>query len=307
MPSWNELVNEIDKQPSEFLRTKLQEALQNISKKRDDRNVIFYASAFLQKPELQSQTSIMPEDINGFMTTIYQMDRSKGLVLLLHTPGGVTTAAETIVDYLHKMFDYIEVVIPTYAMSAGTMISLSSNLILMGKQSQLGPIDPQMPIAGRYVSAQSIVDQFEKAKEEISNNPTLANVWYPVLQTIGPALLQEAQNALDYSEKTVAEWLESRMLASEADKNHKAKEIARFFRDASIHLSHGSRINKDKAAEIGVKVESLEADQELQDYVLTAYHLMTIAFEKTPATKIIESNIDRRWVKNYIQDKIGLR
>jgi len=76
----------------------------------------------------------------------------------------------------YSQFSYIEVIVPTYAMSAGTMISLASNKIIMGRQSQLGPIDPQMPIGGRYVSAQSIVDQFEKAKEEISADPKVANV-----------------------------------------------------------------------------------------------------------------------------------
>ena len=59
------------------------------------------------------------------------MDWDKGLTLLLHTPGGVTNAAETIVEYLHTKFSYIEVIVPTYAMSAGTMISLSSNLIFI--------------------------------------------------------------------------------------------------------------------------------------------------------------------------------
>lgn len=51
-------------------------------------------------------------------------------------------------------------------MSAGTMISLSANKIIMGRQSQLGPIDPQMPLSGRFVSAQSIIDQFEEAKKK---------------------------------------------------------------------------------------------------------------------------------------------
>jgi ClpP class serine protease len=38
------------------------------------------------------------------MTVIHNMDRSKGLDLLLHTPGGDIAATESIVDYLRSMF-----------------------------------------------------------------------------------------------------------------------------------------------------------------------------------------------------------
>jgi len=184
-------------------------------------------------------------------------------------------------------------------MSAGTMISLASNKIIMGRQSQLGPIDSQMPIGGRFVSAQSIVDQFEKAKEEILADNKTAAVWFPILQSIGPALLQEAINTLIYGQKIVERWLAKRMFSNIKDSGKVAKKTAKFFRDASVHLSHGHRIDRDEARKYKVKIEDLEDNQELQEWVLTSYHLMTIAFEKSPATKFIESNHDRRWIKNW--------
>lgn len=75
MPSWNDLLNEFEKQPGEFLRLKLQESLNQISKLRGGRNVIFYTSAFLQKPEVPpALIQITHEDINGFMSTLYGME-----------------------------------------------------------------------------------------------------------------------------------------------------------------------------------------------------------------------------------------
>jgi len=53
-------------------------------------------------------------------------------------------AAQTIVDYLRSKFSTIEVLVPTYAMSAGTMIALGCDRVFMGRQSQLGPTDPQL-------------------------------------------------------------------------------------------------------------------------------------------------------------------
>jgi len=72
------------------------------------RNVITYYSGWLQKPHLANDPSvnvgINDADKNGFMSAIHGMDRSKGLDLILHTPGGEMAATESLVDYLRAMF-----------------------------------------------------------------------------------------------------------------------------------------------------------------------------------------------------------
>ena len=171
---------------------------------RYDRNVLYYASSFLQKPHIPGLfTSINMEDINGFMAGVHGHDFNKDLLLVLHTPGGMAEAAQTIVDYLRSKFSAIDVLIPTYAMSAGTMIALGCDRIMMGRQSQLGPTDPQLIVGNRPFSAHSIVEQFEEAKTQISANPVLAHAWAPVLRSFGPALLQEARKSISYGQTLV--------------------------------------------------------------------------------------------------------
>lgn len=308
MPSWNDILNEYESLDDEERARRLVadqvSALSDISRLRDGRQVLFYASAFLQKSQAPAPTvQITHEDINGFMATVYGMDFERGLTLLMHTPGGVTNAAEAIVGYLRSKFDDLEVVVPTYAMSAGTMISLAADRVIMGRQSQLGPIDPQMPHVGRFVSARAIVEQFEVARTDILSNNSAAHVWAPILQAVGPALLQEAQNALDYAESMVADWLSRYMFEAQGGRVAEllGLDVARHFNDASAHKSHGRRIDRDEARQQGVKVLDLEDDQELQESVLTAYHLMTIAFEKGPASKVIAADTSRLWVKNIAQ------
>jgi len=305
MPSWNELVEEVQKiadpnQGNAWLVAKQREWLQKLSAKRGGRNVLFYASGFLQKPQAAPIfLQIAPEDINGFMAGLHGMDYSKGLTIILHTPGGITNSTETIVEYLHSKFTDIEVVIPTYAMSAGTMISLASNRLIMGKQSQLGPIDPQMPIGGRTVSARAIVDQFEQAKKDILADPRTAALWASPLQSLGPALLMEARNALDYGETMVARWLAKRHFKGNPNAQKLATEVASYFNRSDVHKSHGRRINCDEAAAQNLEVIKLEDDQELQEIVLTNYHLVTLVFEKTPCVKFIMNQFGRCWVKNF--------
>ncbi len=232
------------------------------------------------------------------MSVMFGMKWEKGLTLILHTPGGITNAAETIGAYLWSKFDYIEVIVPTFAMSAGTMIALGTNRIVMGRQSQLGPIDPQLPVSGRFISARAAVDQFDRAKNEILSDVKTAHVWAPILQTLGPSLLQEAQNALAYGEEMVSKWLAQRMFAGQDNAVEKAAAVAKHFNDASTHKSHGRRIDRAEAAKYGLEVEQLENDQDLQEYVLTAYHLMSIVFDKGPATKLLATDSGRRWLKN---------
>jgi len=313
MPSWTDLVSKVETLDKDvvvnWLVDNLVKELNKISTLREGRNVIFYASAFLQKPTANQGTlSITSEDINGFMSVIHGMDFTKGLTILLHTPGGVTNATETIVSYLRSKFKDIEVIIPTYAMSAGTMISLSCDRIIMGRQSQLGPIDPQMNLNGRFVSALAIIDQFERAKQDILENSVQAHLWAPTLSTMGPALLQESQNAVEYSEQIVADWLESYVFKGIAGAKKKSEAVSAHFSRGSVDghkkKSHGRRIDRIEAKSQGLCVEDLEDSQDLQEYVLTAYHLLTILFDKSTVLKFIGSNHFKIWLKNStIQNK----
>jgi Serine dehydrogenase proteinase len=311
MPSWNELLDEFNalsvEARGQFLVDRMNGALNDISRLRGDRNVILHGSAFLQKPQAPAQSlQITHEDMNGYMSVMFGMDWSLGLTLVLHTPGGVTNAAESLVAYIQSKFGYVETVVPTLAMSAGTMMALSSKVVVMGRQSQLGPIDPQMPVAGRFVSARAVVEQFDRALVDIKADLTTAHAWAPLLQTMGPALLQEAQNALDYGESMVARWLTASMFAGLPDAEARGAAVARHFNDATTHKSHGRRIDRAEAHGHGVATEELEASQDLQEAVLTAYHVMTIMFEQSPAAKLLWSNHGRTWLKNWVSQQPGI-
>ncbi|OBK85271.1 hypothetical protein A5649_02695 [Mycolicibacter heraklionensis] len=305
MPAWDELLTKVNELGSDtsgaWMQEQLTSSLRQIGVLRGDRNVILYASAFLQKPDIPgTYLMITNEDLNGLMSVIYKMDCSKGVTLVLHTPGGVTVAAETMVSYIRSKFSDVEVIIPTFAMSAGTMLCLSADRIVMGRQSQLGPIDPQMSVGGgRSMSARAVTEQFERAKAEILQDVATAHVWAPIMQSHGPALLQEAQNALDYSERMVAHWLTTWMFRDFEDPDAAGKATAKHFNDATEHKSHGRRIDRDEARLQKLVVEDLEDNQALQEQVLTAYHLMTIVFTQTPAVKLIWSDAGRLWQKGW--------
>ncbi|MDZ4792301.1 MAG: ATP-dependent Clp protease proteolytic subunit [Hyphomicrobiales bacterium] len=169
MPNWNQVLTGVSRQV-ELGNKRGQSAFDSVRKKYlkrlnqyTKRNVIAYYSGFLSKPPIFG-LEIKDEDKNGFMMAIHQMDREKGLDLFLHTPGCSIAAAESLADYLRSMFgNDVRAIVPQIAMSAGTMIACSCRSIIMGKHSNLGPIDPQI----NGVPAQGVTNEIEKAYLEI--------------------------------------------------------------------------------------------------------------------------------------------
>jgi ClpP class serine protease len=307
MSSWAQLIDELgiikDPEKADWLKSKLDEALESISQLRSERNVILYASAFLQKPAAGFFTMMQPADINGFLASLHEIDCSKGLSLILHTPGGASGAVETIVEYLKNKFENFEVIIPTYALSAGTMVSLASSNLIMGKHSQLSPIDSQLGgiHPTRMVSARAIESQFKKATTDIMANSDMALVWAPILPSFGPALLQEAKNALDYGERLVEKWLKDGMFKDKENRDELAKKVAEYFNDKdSIHGFHGKRIGIQEVKELELTAEYLEDDSDLQDAVLTLYHLITIIFDNSPTVRMMANSNGKHWVQNMV-------
>jgi membrane-bound ClpP family serine protease len=132
------------------------------------------------------------------MTAVHQLDRSLGLDLILHTPGGRIAATQSIVNYLHKMFKGdMRAIIPQIAMSGGTMIACSCKKIMMGTHSNLGPIDPQL----RGLPAYGVLEEFKRATRDIKKSPAMIPVWQPILGKYYPTFISECQNAIKCCKK----------------------------------------------------------------------------------------------------------
>jgi hypothetical protein len=288
MPSWSQVLKEIENDQTQA-RTCLDVIRRKYLRKlhsHTGRNVIAYYSGWLQKGQKQGYW-IDDVDKNAFMTTIHSLDRSKGLDLLLHTPGGSVGATESIVDYLHLMFkNDMRVIVPQLAMSAGTMIACASKEIVMGKQSNLGPIDPQY----NGIPAEGVVEEFERAKQEVAKDPKTIPIWQLILSKYHPTFIGECRNAIQWSKEIVTGWLASGMFSREPDPNGKAKFAVEKLSDHEKKKSHDRHIHIDECREIGLKIFELETDDTLQDLVLTVHHAYMHTFGGSPAIKIVENH-----------------
>lgn len=284
MPSWSEIFNKFSNTKEEnkitFLVEEKKKYLDEISN-CTGRNVISYYSGWLQKPTA-SDVSINDKDMNAFMEAVYKLDKSKGVDLILHTPGGDIAATEKIINYLHSIFNNdIRAIVPQMAMSAGSMIAVSCREIMMGKQSCLGPFDPQ--IGG--VACQSVLKEFEKAKEDIKSNPHALGLWQVIFSKYNPTFLVTCEQAIELSND-----LADNILSKTISEKGKRKEIMKAFNNNGATKVHSRHISKEQCKAVGLNIIDMEEDQHLQDMILSLHHCYMIYLEQTIVTKIVENN-----------------
>ena len=287
MPNWSEILHEL--QQGQHLHDLVRRRYVAELSKLTGRNTIIYYSGWLQKGQLQGagcDFSINDADKNGFMTCIHGLDRRNGLDLLLHSPGGETAATESLVDYLRSMFETnIRAIIPQIAMSAATLIALACKEIVMGKQSSIGPIDPQF---GPF-PAHGVIEEFKRAAEEIEHNEARIALWGPIISQYYPTLIGECEKSIKWADELAKDWLCSGMFEGRKDAASRADKVVAELASHALTLSHSRHISLEKAKEIGLVVLPLEDHKALQDAVLSVHHACIHTLIGTAAFKMIEN------------------
>ena len=199
MPTWGEILRELNETPSEggvpdFDRVR-RKYLAQLNKLTGRPTIVYYSDWF--NPEAAENTTMTLADVQGFMETVKDLG-SGDLDLILHLPGGSAEAACRVVEYLREKFKgKIRAFVPIAAMSAGTMLALGCDEIVMGAHSQLGPTDPQIrQQAGgliRYVPTRAIIQQFDMARDQIGEDLSKLVTWTPILQQYGTSLIAECE------------------------------------------------------------------------------------------------------------------
>jgi ClpP class serine protease len=90
------------------------------------------------------------DDDESVLHAIRDTPRGRPIEIILHTPGGLVLAASQIAIALADHDGPVTAVVPHYAMSGGTLISMAADEIVMDSHAALGPVDPQL---GQYPAA----------------------------------------------------------------------------------------------------------------------------------------------------------
>lgn len=151
--------------------------------------------------------------------------------LLLETNGGLTDATEKICSLLRQTTADLRVIVPRRAKSNGTVIALCGSEIIMGYQSELGPIDPSF--AG--VPAEFIVNAPPGSFSAID--------------------YQFAEAARKQTRKLAKALLSTGMMKSFSDAE--IESAIESLATKNIYHSHGSSIDADEAQTLNLTVHKL--------------------------------------------------
>ena len=238
-------------------RYKRQELINDIQNKTG-RKLICYLGGL--------QAEISRDDALFLVDLLHNISPNEDLDFVLHTPGGDIDAAEKLITMVRNKVGtgVLRVVIPDFAKSAGTLIALGADFIVMSDSSELGPIDPQMVMADEngnriHIPILSYLGAYKEHSAALKRDPDDA-VAQMMLSKLDPTRVKHFETALRRARAIAENQLKKGMFRSEPG-NFTA--IASKLLDPERWLSHGQMISAADALDIGLAVETLPTDDEL--------------------------------------------
>jgi hypothetical protein len=193
------------------------------------------------------------DDTLGIVELLHNVQPGASIDLMLHTFGGDIDAAEKLISMLRAAVAStasLRVIVPDVAKSAGTLMALGANEIVMSDTSELGTIDPQLVLKdgkGNNIthSVLSYLDAFTVAAAELRRAPN-DPVFQLQIAAFDPTVLQTFET-VKLRARTLAENLLKRV-----GLNYTA--VADALMDTVRFPSHNQMIGYETAKEIGLNI-----------------------------------------------------
>jgi len=219
----------------------------------------------------------------------------KTLNLILCSPGG-DGVVEKFVSLCRSQCKKFRVLIPYEAKSAATLIALGADEIVMGPQSEIGPIDAQVEVAGngvrRLISAQSFIDARDgllKTYKEQSTKKEDATATLQMLATLDFPFIAECERLMDFGRDVAKKFLETYMFKRKRDKTAQADKVVTALTSVKLFQVHGRGIDGRKARELDLNVKMCGKDDPLWKKVWEYYTRADIACGKGRVAKMFET------------------
>lgn len=251
-----------------------------------NRPVVSFFTSFQQPVQIEDSDADMLEGL------LQKADLSNGLALMISSPGGSGLSAERIIKVCRSYSGTGEywAIVPGKAKSAATMLCFGASRILMGVNSELGPVDPQLTIEedGRtkWFSVYNVVwsyrDLFARAVAETGRlEPYLQQ-----LSNYDEREIKEYEAHLALSEDISVRALRSGMLQGKSE--DRIRDTIERFLNPKETKTHGRPIFRDEAESCGLTVQEVKPSDALWVLIYELY-LRTYQYVNTFAVKCIET------------------
>lgn len=147
-------------------------------------------------------TRVAPDIIRVFYQHLERIGQQARIDLFLYTRGGDVLTPWRLVNLIREYAPYFGVLVPFRAYSAGTLICLGADEIVMGHMGELGPIDPSVanafnpqdpnnPVARIPVSVEDVFSYLALAREKagLRSEAELVEVFRLLTERVHPLAL----------------------------------------------------------------------------------------------------------------------
>jgi ATP-dependent protease ClpP protease subunit len=191
-----------------------------------------------------------------------------GIDLYLTTPGGLPEVAARMLRSCRSRMNSLRVVVPSQAMSAGTLLAMGADEIVMGPATALGPVDPQMVMQGVGGTAvrrpaKHFIDAYERIVKDAQDAMMAGRPPQPFLQQLAaqdPSFIVECGRARDATKQLGARFLLAAMYSGRPAEEA-AAVVDRFIKHGD-EGTHGMPIWADEAKAMGLKVKVLDGNSD---------------------------------------------
>ncbi len=236
---------------------------------------------------------IEDSDVDMLAGALQTMDLSNGLILMISSLGGDGLAAERMINVCRsysKTGNY-EVIIPGKAKSAATLVCFGASKLYMGPTSELGPVDPQVPVRDgdwyRWLSAFHIVESYETLFEDAVVETGNLEPYLQQLQKYDAAIISSYKADIELSKDISIRALKTGMM-SECSESEIERNI-RVFLTPEGTKTHGRPIFRDQARDCRLVIEKIEADGVLWDNIYELYTRTNAFVSGSDIVKCIET------------------
>ncbi|MCL6448336.1 MAG: hypothetical protein K6U04_09345 [Armatimonadetes bacterium] len=234
-------------------------------------------------------TRIAPDVTPFFYRHLEMIGKRKRIDLFLYTRGGDILTPWRLVHLIREYADEFNVLVPFRAYSAGTLICLGADEIIMGKMGELGPIDPSVvnafnpqdpanPAARIPVNIEDVYSYLTLARDEagLRNEADLSKAFLLLAERIHPLALGNVHRNYLLIRSLAKKLLGLRKNCSDPD------EVGRIVDHLTEKLyAHNHMISRREAAEeIGLPVVYPARELERLLWELYQYYVEELSLDE---------------------------
>ena len=295
----------------------LKEAITELAEMRESEVLVYFTGD--KNPVQNFGTAIALDTLPLFYQHFLKLGKRKKISLFLYSQGGHLNAPWPIVNLIREYCEELEIIIPSKALSAATLISLGADKILMTPFSQLSPIDPTGTFQidekrSENISIEDVTGYISFAREKIgiSEQSARVEILKKISDQIRPSVLGSVNRTHSLIRGLAKKLLNLHVEVLEEERIQKIVDnlVEKLF-------SHDHLINRKEAQNIGLReiiVFATEDEERIINSIFRFYESklgldvdfnpLEILGENTEVDyEIVRAIIESSKQKNYLVSK----